>query len=135
MTNKYLTKLATQGHKTDVAAAGTGLDNTGTAPRASLKTPEKVTPVAASMSMPRALPTLAKTAGVVQGAKDFYKGLHTIDKVKIGMSATGLGLGAVGFVEGHRKLKGDRHRENVEVQSLATLKKIHEALERKPDDK
>lgn len=127
MINKYLTKLAAQGLKSDIAAAGTGLDNTHTAARTTLKQPEKMTPIAASMNMPRALPTLGKEAGI----KDFYNGLHAIDKVKIGLSSTGLGLGVAGYVEGHRKLKGDRHRENVEVQSLATLKKIHEALEKK----
>lgn len=119
MTNKYLTKIA----KTDIAASGTGLDNVGKAPRASLK--EAVKP----------LPTLAKEAGVVQGAKDFYKGLHTIDKVKIGMSGTGLALGTVGFMEGHKKMRGDRHRENLEAQSLTTLRRIHEALTKQEQTK
>jgi hypothetical protein len=115
MTNKYLIKLA----KTDIAAAGTGLVNTETAPRTTLKEPIKP------------LPTLAKTAGV----KDFVKSLHAVDKLKLGMSATGLGLGATGFVESHRKLKGDRHRENLEAQSLTALNKIHAALAAKEETK
>jgi hypothetical protein len=112
MTNKYLTKIA----KSDIAASGTGLDNVEKAPRATLKEPVKP------------LPTLAKEAGVVEGVKAWTKTLNGTDKVKIGMSATGLGLGTVGYVEGHKKMKGDRHRENLEAQSLTTLRKIHEAL-------
>lgn len=125
MTNRYLTKLATPGFKTEIAASGTGLDNVATAPRTTLKQPEPVT----------ALPTLAKTAGVADGVKAWAKSLQGTDKVKLGLSSAGLGLGITGYVEGHRKLRGDRHRENLEAQSLTALNKIHAALTKQQETK
>lgn len=122
MINKYLTKIA----KTDIAASGTGLDNVAKAPRVTLKEPVK------------ALPTLSKEAGLADkavAAGKFIKDLHPTDKLKLGMSGTGLALGTVGFVEGHKKMRGDRHRENLEAQSLTTLRKIHEALAKQQEIK
>ena len=122
MTNKYLTKIA----KTDIAASGTGLRNVEDSPRATLKTPVK------------ALPELSKEAGVgekVMAAGKFIKDLHPTDKLKLGMSGAGLALGTVGFIEGHKKMRGDRHRENLEAQSLTTLKRIHETLAKQQEIK
>ena len=113
MTNKYLSKIAA---KTEIDASGTGLDNVHKAPRVTLKEPIKP------------LPTLAKEAGVIQGAKDFYKSLHATDKVKLGLSGTGLALGTAGFISAQHQRAKDERRHNLEAQSLTTLKKIHEAL-------
>lgn len=118
MTNKYLTKIA----KTDIAASGTGLDNTPKAPRTTLLEPVKP------------LPTLNKEAGIVSGVTNFVKGLDVTDKVKLGMSATGLALGSAGFMMNQKRMANDEKRRNLEAQSLATLKKIHESLAVKSND-
>jgi len=131
MSNKYLTKLAA---KTDIAAAGTGLDNTHKAPRVTLKQPEK--PIAASMTMPRAMPTLDKEAGVVDKVKGFGKFLGELrpeDKIKLGLSSAGLGLGAAGFATAQHQRAKDERRRDLEAQSLATLRKIHQSLASKSE--
>lgn len=112
MTNKYLTKIA----KTDIAASNSGLDNTPTAPRATLLEPIK------------ALPTLAKEAGIIGKAKDWIGPLENMDKLKLGLSGTGLALGTAGFVMNQKRMANDEKRRSLEAQSLATLKKIHESL-------
>lgn len=110
MTNKYLKKIA--GAEIDVA--GSGVENKHKAEKAST-----VVPVEKTMNEKQA------------GLKDWYKTLDTTDKVKLGMSATGLALGTTGFIMNHQRLKNDERRNNVEQQSLTTLQKIHAALAKK----
>jgi len=55
--------------------------------------------------------------------------LRPFDKLRLGMSATGMGMGAYSL---HRANKANSGNSDVDHQSLLALKKIHKALEEKP---
>lgn len=56
-------------------------------------------------------------------------GLRPFDKLRLGMSAAGMGMGAYSL---HRSNQANSGNSDVDHQSLLALKKIHKALEEKP---
>lgn len=55
--------------------------------------------------------------------------LRPFDKLRLGMSAAGMGMGAYSL---HRSMQANSGNAEVDHQSLLALKKIHKALEEKP---
>lgn len=55
--------------------------------------------------------------------------LRPADKLKLGLSTAGFGMGAYSL---HRSNQIDSGKADIDHQSLLALKKIHKALEEKP---
>ena len=81
------------------------------------------------------LEKIASLKTVADFGKDFAKGWKrssTTSKIGLGMSATGLGLGAANFKNSVDSKHRGQHMADIEAQSLNELKGISEALKKKP---
>lgn len=73
--------------------------------------------------------------GVESFSKDFAKGWKrssTTSKVGLGMSATGLSLGAANYANSLENKRDNKQRSVIEAQSLEQLRGISESLKKKP---